>query len=89
MTSKCNYATELVDENIVICSLGLCADGELDSCCNSCESYEGPSRGLGDRVANLTKAVGIKPCGGCQKRREALNKMTEKFLGKKADANDS
>lgn len=32
-------------------------------------------RGLGDVVAAATKAVGIKPCGGCQKRREALNRM--------------
>lgn len=31
-------------------------------------------RGLGDAVARMTKAVGIKPCGGCQKRREALNR---------------
>jgi hypothetical protein len=31
-------------------------------------------RGLGDAVARVTKAVGIKPCGGCQKRRELLNK---------------
>jgi hypothetical protein len=23
----------------------------------------------------VTKAVGIKPCGGCQQRRQALNKM--------------
>lgn len=33
-----------------------------------------PMRGLGDAVARMTKAVGIKPCGGCQKRRELLNK---------------
>jgi hypothetical protein len=32
-------------------------------------------RGLGDVVASATKAVGIKPCGGCQRRREALNRM--------------
>lgn len=31
-------------------------------------------RGLGDVIASATKAVGIKPCGGCQKRREALNR---------------
>lgn len=30
--------------------------------------------GAGDTVANLTKAVGIKPCGGCKKRKEWLNK---------------
>jgi len=32
------------------------------------------SRGLGDTVAKMTKAVGIKPCGGCEKRRQWLNK---------------
>jgi len=31
-------------------------------------------RGLGDAIASATKAVGIKPCSGCQKRRTALNK---------------
>ena len=31
--------------------------------------------GLGDVIARATSAVGIKPCGGCQKRREALNKL--------------
>ena len=38
-------------------------------------------RGLGDVVAKVTKAVGIKPCGPCQKRREALNRMVP-FNGK-------
>lgn len=32
-------------------------------------------RGLGDAVARVTSAVGVKPCGGCKKRQEALNKM--------------
>ena len=32
------------------------------------------SRGLGDTIAKMTKAVGIKPCGGCKKRQEWLNK---------------
>ena len=32
------------------------------------------SRGLGDTIARATKAVGIKPCGGCKKRQEWLNK---------------
>ena len=36
----------------------------------------GMKKGFGDTVANLTKAVGIKPCGGCQKRRARLNKAT-------------
>jgi hypothetical protein len=31
-------------------------------------------RGVGDVVAKVTKAVGIKPCPPCQKRRQWLNK---------------
>lgn len=31
-------------------------------------------RGLGDVIASATKALGIKPCGGCKKRQNALNK---------------
>lgn len=31
--------------------------------------------GLGDVVASATKAVGIKPCGGCKKRQAWLNKV--------------
>lgn len=32
------------------------------------------SRGLGDTIAKMTNAVGIKPCGGCKKRQAMLNK---------------
>ena len=35
----------------------------------------GRSRGLGDTVAKVTRAVGIKPCGGCKQRQKALNKL--------------
>ncbi|WP_020675568.1 hypothetical protein [Geopsychrobacter electrodiphilus] len=34
----------------------------------------GSSRGLGDSIAKLTSALGIKPCGGCKKRQAYLNK---------------
>jgi len=30
--------------------------------------------GLGDVIKRLTYAVGIKPCGGCQRRAAALNR---------------
>jgi len=33
------------------------------------------SRGLGDTIARLTKAIGWKPCAGCNKRRRALNRL--------------
>ena len=32
-----------------------------------------PSRGLGDTIAKITTAVGIKPCGGCKKRQAEWN----------------
>lgn len=33
------------------------------------------SLGLGDTIAKATKAIGIKPCGGCKKRQAKLNKL--------------
>jgi len=39
-----------------------------------------PGPGLGDVVAGATKAVGIKPCGGCQKRQAAMNAATPGYL---------
>ena len=35
-----------------------------------------PGPGLGDAVHAATTAVGVKPCGGCQRRREAMNRAT-------------
>lgn len=32
------------------------------------------SLGLGDTIAKATSAVGIKPCEGCKRRKEALNR---------------
>jgi hypothetical protein len=32
------------------------------------------SIGLGDTIEKITKSLGIKPCGGCKKRQEWLNK---------------
>ena len=34
-----------------------------------------PITGLGDVVAAATSAVGIRPCGGCKKRQQAMNQM--------------
>jgi hypothetical protein len=33
------------------------------------------SEGLGDSIAKLTEAIGIKPCVGCEKRKNILNKL--------------
>ena len=35
----------------------------------------GFSRGLGDTVAKVTKAVGLRPCPGCRKRQAKLNQL--------------
>ncbi|MFF0204604.1 hypothetical protein [Streptomyces sp. NPDC005017] len=35
---------------------------------------EGAEIGLGDAVARVTTAVGIRPCGGCERRAETLNR---------------
>lgn len=32
-------------------------------------------KGLGDVIAAVTTAIGIKPCEGCEKRQEKLNKL--------------
>ena len=40
------------------------------------------SPGIGDTVAAVTTAAGIKPCGGCKKRQAALNKATPKWLSR-------
>lgn len=32
-----------------------------------------PSEGFGDFFAKITKSFGIKPCGGCEKRRKSWN----------------
>jgi hypothetical protein len=44
--------------------------------CHACLGLPQPVAGLGDVVARVTSAIGIKPCGGCGKRRKWLN---EKF----------
>ena len=33
------------------------------------------SKGLGDSIAKITKAIGIEPCKGCEKRQAILNAL--------------
>jgi hypothetical protein len=40
------------------------------------------SPGIGDTVAAVTTAAGIKPCGGCKKRQAALNRATPGWLSR-------
>lgn len=52
-------------------------DGELE--------FVGKSEvtlGIGDTVAAVTTAAGIKPCGACKKRQAALNKATPAWVAK-------
>ena len=35
---------------------------------------EGEEVGLGDAVKHVTRAMGFKPCGSCEKRASALNR---------------
>jgi hypothetical protein len=55
-------------------------DGEpvLGKCAESRFNQSQP--GLGTVIEQGTKAVGIKPCGGCLKRKEALNAATPRWL---------
>ncbi len=34
-------------------------------------------KGLGDTVSRITKRMGIKECGGCQKRKAKLNEWVK------------
>tara|TARA_R110000824_G_scaffold367453_1_gene556592 strand:+ start:2630 stop:2911 length:282 start_codon:yes stop_codon:yes gene_type:complete len=67
-----------VDPTGPACRLELCQTGDLAECCDKCPKYIGPDRGLGDLIKRGTDSLGIKTCGGCQKRRQGLNEMTRK-----------
>jgi len=83
----CKHAT--ADENNERhCSKGLCTLPVLIDCCTECIAYEGKDRGLGDTIKRATNALGIETCGKCQKRREALNKITKKFYRADSDGTD-
>jgi len=59
--------------------------------CVSCETFKrqatrrncDASNAMGEKIASISKAIGIKPCGGCQKRREALNRMSVRLRNKR------
>jgi hypothetical protein len=74
--STCYFAQKN-SENQWSCKLGVFPDSEMPSCCDECDRYAGPSRGLGDRVKQVTDALKIKPCGGCNKRRAMLNRASK------------
>ena len=41
----------------------------------SCGHVASKAKGLGDVIESVTKALGIKTCGKCKKRRDWLNRQ--------------
>jgi hypothetical protein len=37
-------------------------------------AVRGDAEGVGDLVKRATNAIGIRPCGGCERRADALNR---------------
>ena len=79
-TMKCYYL------NGGYCSLGHFSARPSTSDCLKCDDYDGLSRGLGDDIAKIAKAIGVnkitgrakKTFGvdcGCKKRKEKWNEM--------------
>ena len=79
ITSQCEH-WQFLEYGTGVCGKGL-QDDEIvtTEVCELCPEYNGPDRGLGDKVANVVKKVTkgrIKPCSGCSKRRKLLNQIT-------------
>jgi hypothetical protein len=79
---RCFHAHQVEETGELLCGLGLCQLPVLHDCCIDCDEYRGKDRGFGDTVKRTAEKLGVKPCGGCQKRREALNKLTGKIYDK-------
>ena len=62
-----------IDTGYLMLNATVHPDGTVET--HSYEILDPRSTGLGDTIAKATKAVGIKPCGGCKKRQAALNKI--------------
>lgn len=77
MTVQCKHWTKEGDR--VVCLADRYPDPSERVCLFICkENTTPPSRGLGDTVKKIIDRVTFrkaKPCGGCKKRREALNKL--------------
>jgi hypothetical protein len=77
-----NTRTINFDENDKRISIVMSFDGDLKPNIDSFSVVDKQSLtpGVGDVVAGATKAVGIKPCGGCQKRQAAMNRATPSII---------
>ncbi len=80
-TSECKHWKEASP------MLGNCGKGHFNglivtpNVCSTCADYDGPDRGLGDKVKKvIDKATGgrVKQCGSCGKRRAKLNNIGKK-----------
>jgi hypothetical protein len=60
--------TDKSDFNCAVCGLEI--KNATLPVIHNCES-----RGLGDTVAKVTKAFGVKPCGKCKQRQAKLNEL--------------
>ena len=64
------------------CTLELFGGRPSPGVCAACDEYDGPARGLGDRVERVLKATGVhqvakavRPDCGCSARRTRLNEL--------------
>ena len=55
-------------------------DGELAPI--ECPAVPVAPIGIGDLIADGTRAVGVKPCGGCKRRQAWLNRWTPGWMKK-------
>jgi hypothetical protein len=75
---RCRHLTRYSE-----CSLGKAPIWSLPMACDSCQSYEGPRRGLGDVVHGVIKVLRLDRIAfrfrrsecGCGRRRSFLNRM--------------
>lgn len=80
---NCDYH---VKRSVVVADGSIAYTYRCQRCCDERNVFDdsGPPirqcvrLGLGDVVAGMTKAVGIKPCISCDRRREWLNKLGRK-----------
>lgn len=78
--TNCKFGRPDVSGTHNICTLGHYGGKPSDGVCQICPHYQGPARGLGDRIDKLTTVTGIKavvkalkPDCGCPARRVSLN----------------
>lgn len=76
MKVNCKHWSDVGQPRYGRCGIGLHGGLPSAGVCRVCQEREPiESEGLGDTIAKATKSVGIKPCGGCKKRRELLNRL--------------